>query len=78
VADPDDGRGPSMGVRRCDNPNWIQKVMDADKKKRIEAQWRELLKRANQPQDESPADKNFLPGPKVIRRRAGKPDLQIA
>jgi hypothetical protein len=67
-----------MGARRSDNLNWIQKVMDADKKKKIEAQWRELIRRANQPQDESPVDKNLLPGPKVIRRRAGKPDLQIA
>jgi hypothetical protein len=52
--------------------------MDPEKKKQIEAQWRELLRRARQTPDEAPAEKEFPPGPKVIRRRAGKPDLQIA
>lgn len=68
----------SRGRSGWDYPNWICKEMDPEKKKQIEAQWRELLRRARQTPDEAPAEKEFPPGPKVIRRRAGKPDLQIA
>ena len=53
--------------------------MEAEKKKRIEAQLRMLLQKAKQTQkEERPAESRPATGTRVIRRRKGQPDTQIA
>jgi hypothetical protein len=52
--------------------------MEAEKKKRIEAQLRQLLQKANQTQKEERIAESRPAGIRVIRRRKGQPDLQIA
>lgn len=53
--------------------------MDQATKKRLEDQLRELIRSASpSKEDESPAYEKRSPVVRVIRRRKGTPDLQIA
>jgi regulator of sirC expression with transglutaminase-like and TPR domain len=53
--------------------------METEKKKKIEAQLRLLLQKAKQTQKEERAiERRPAAGTRVIRRRKGQPDTQIA
>ncbi len=52
--------------------------MEEEKRKMIEAKFRKMLKFANQAEEKTPPIKTKAKGVRVIRRRKGSPDLQIA
>ncbi len=52
--------------------------MEEEKRKKIEAEFRKLLMFANQAEEKNPPVKRKSKGVRVIRRRKGSPDLQIA
>ena len=52
--------------------------MEEEKRKMIEAKFRKLLMFENQAEVKKPTPKPKFKGVRVIRRRKGSPDLQIA
>jgi hypothetical protein len=52
--------------------------MEEEKRKKIEAEFQKLLKYANRAEEKNPPPKPISKGVRVIRRRKGSPDLQIA
>jgi len=55
----------------------INKKMDKQKKKELDAQLSRLFAVVSKRQENSKSDKNGLRGAKVIRRRKGQPDRQV-
>ncbi len=52
--------------------------MEQNKRRRIEEKLRKMFVLANQSQEDSPSKKSRPRGVRVIRRRKGLPDMQIA
>jgi hypothetical protein len=52
--------------------------MDEAKKKQLEAKLRQMFLNASQPQEEDRPTSNKPRNIRVIRRRKGEPDMQIA
>ena len=60
------------------NENPKREVMNENKRKQIEAKLLQLFSQKENPQQSRPSTQNRPIVVKVIRRRKGKPDLQVA